>query len=291
MRMRWISVVHSTRRDSLKSSREDTYRTVKVCEVSTIRGPFYAWLVAAALTNGVLAQSTYIPPPESTSLLKDIPFVSAQVTGEGFIARFKECDQHNTCEGTALKRGCEKDRNQNSTILKFPTGVIFYDAKMGIDADGSPLSIKHAGPTDQPVTKFRYNLPGSPSLDSDAVPYIAIPLGGFDKALGIAIGDIAAVVYDGKIVYALVGDLGPKCKIGEGSIRLHEALGHRVCVSRDPKGECTKLRDTGLERDILYFIFPDSAKTIADGLTPNNVNERLAVEGPKELAALKKSHK
>ena len=37
-------------------------------------------------------------------------------------------------------------------------------------------------------------------------------------------GDMAVVIYKDKLTAAICGDVGPKKKIGEGSIRLHEAL-------------------------------------------------------------------
>ncbi len=251
---------------------------------------FGVWIVCLTFTCCAGAQSTYTPPPESATLLVGIPLSAGKAAGKQFTDRFNECDHHDTCDGSPLKHGCEKDPSQNTTLLQLPGGVIFYDAKMGVDADGSPLSVKNAGPTDQPNTSLRYPLPGSPSVNSDAVPYIVIPLGGFDKALGISLGDIAAVVFKNRLVFALVADFGPKCKIGEGSIQLHEALGHPVCTQRDSKGECTKLRDVGINKNVLYFIFPGSAKTISEGLTPENVNDRLATQGPRLLDALKGSH-
>lgn len=247
-------------------------------------------IACVTLTCCAGAQSTYTPPPESAKLLAGIPLSAGKAAGKQFTDRFSDCDHHDTCDGKPLTHGCEKDPSQNSTLLQLPGGVIFYDAKMGIDADGSPLSMKNAGPTDQPNTSFRYHLPGSPSVNSDVVPYIVIPLGGFDKALGISIGDIAAVIFKDRLVFALVADLGPKCKIGEGSIQLHEALGHPVCRLRDSTGECTKLHDVGIEKNVLYFIFPGSAKNISEGLTPKNVNDRLTTEGPKLFNALKARH-
>jgi len=203
-----------------------------------------------------LAQAAYDLPAASAELLKNVPFAAGKPIGQQLRKRFSECDQHNTCEGAALTHGCSKDKNYNTALLSLPGGVVFYHAKMGIDADGSPLSIKNAGPTDQPTTNFRYRLPNSPSVNSDAVPYIVIPQKGFEESLHVVVGDNPAVVFDGQVAYALVADLGPKCKLGEGSIALHEQLGHKVCIARDSKGECTRLHDVGLSQDVLYFIFP-----------------------------------
>jgi Fungal chitosanase of glycosyl hydrolase group 75 len=245
--------------------------------------------LATALIGGALLVQAqpYTPPAASAALLKGIPFASAQPAGDRFKSRFSECDTKDTCDGKAQKRGCSKDRNSNTALLKLPGGAIFFDGKMGVDADGSPLSRNNPGSTDQPETSFRYPAPGRPSVDSDKVPFIVIPGGGFGRAMGIQMGDIAAVVFKDRVVFALVADQGPTCKLGEGSIELHERLGHKVCIARNDAKECTKLRDVSITRDALFFVFPGSKAAIIDGLTAANVNERLSGEGPKLFEKLR----
>jgi hypothetical protein len=172
-------------------------------------------------------------------------------------------------------------------FLELRDGTIFFDAKMGVDADGSELSKIRPGATDQSETSFRYPLPNSPSLDADKIPYIVVPGSDFEKPLGIEAGDIAAVIYKDHLVYAIVGDHGPKCKIGEGSIQLHEKLGHKGCKKRDKQGDCIVAGAISIERDVLYFIFPRSRGRIIDGLTPENITGRLNSEGEKLMDALK----
>jgi len=150
---------------------------------------------------------------------------------------------------------------------------------MGLDADGSPYSQETPGQTDQPETSLRYPLAGKPSVNSDRVPFIVIPLGGFDKELNVQVGDVAAVVYGSNRVFAVVADQGPPCKIGEGSIQLHEILGHRVCKARRQNGDCTKLRNVGIERDVLYFIFPGTHNDLLPNLTPENIGARIEAIG------------
>lgn len=71
-------------------------------------------------------------------------------------------------------------------------------------------------PTVKRATPARY-------ASSRAVPYIAVPpevLG-----LGVQIGDLALVSVGGKSAAAIVADVGPRRKVGEGSIALARALG------------------------------------------------------------------
>jgi len=157
---------------------------------------------------------------------------------------------------------------------------------MGLDADGSPYSRNTPGQTDKPKTSYRYEVPGKPSVDADKVPFIVMPKGGFGEDLGLDVGDVAAVVYEGKVSYALVADRGPDCKIGEGSIELHEELGHKVCRARNAKEECTNLRNAGIGSGVLYFIFP---KSKISGLTPANAVQRIREKGEKLFTAFRPS--
>ncbi len=232
------------------------------------------------------AQAQYTPPPLSASAVEGVPWGRAVAVGSRFRVRFRECETRNTCDGRRLTYGCRRDPSRNTVILRFLDGTIFFDGKMGLDADGSPYSRNTPGRTDQPETSYRYEVRGRPSVDADKVPFIVIPLGGFAEDLGVDVGDVAAVIYEGKVSYALVADKGPKCKIGEGSIQLHEELGHRVCRARNAAGECTRLHNVGIGSGVLYFVFPRSKIT---GLTPDNAVQRIREEGERLFTALRRS--
>src|SRR5439155_18857068 len=116
------------------------------------------------------------------------------------------------------------DPSKCKAILKFPDGTIFWSSKMAIDADGPA-----AGPgrlsgsqldldSGQDDTSFHFDDTGD-ALPSETIPYIVLPLGSFRKNTGLAIGDVAPVIFKDKITAARCGDLGPADKIGEGSIR------------------------------------------------------------------------
>jgi hypothetical protein len=51
-----------------------------------------------------------------------------------------------------------------------------------------------------------------------------LPAGQYKK-LGIKLGDIAAVRYNGHVAFAIFADVGPRHKLGEGSMALASALG------------------------------------------------------------------
>jgi hypothetical protein len=58
-------------------------------------------------------------------------------------------------------------------------------------------------------------------VDSETVPFIVLPKGGFGK---VRIGDVAIARLKDRVVYGIVGDAGPATKLGEGSIALNAML-------------------------------------------------------------------
>ena len=116
-------------------------------------------------------------------------------------------------------------------------------------------------------------------LPSELVPYIVLPQSGpksgqpFDPL--VQIGDLAIIIAGDKTTAAICGDLGPHQKIGEASIRVHEALQQAnvpdPCARRSPQGFCLKARNASVDKDVLYFVFPRSALDLAD-LTLANIN-------------------
>jgi hypothetical protein len=90
-------------------------------------------------------------------------------------------------------------------------------------------------------------------LIGDADPSIVVPsfmAGDNTDAFSPGVGDYAAVIYDGKIYPAIVGDVGPSNKVGEAS--------GRICKEINPKA-------SGLSRavnsiKVSYLIFPGTAE-------------------------------
>jgi hypothetical protein len=124
------------------------------------------------------------------------------------------------------------------------TRLIFYESKMSIDADGAGDAWK-SDPWGQPETSLRYA--DGRSLNPTRLHFVVLP-GGFAKTVpGLRLGDVVAVVYRGQVAYGIYGDVGPKRKIGEGSIKLAETLG----IDADPK-------TGGAAGGVLYMVFPGS---------------------------------
>lgn len=102
-----------------------------------------------------------------------------------------------------------------------PGGLIYFRAGMQVDADGSPRA-RQIDPCGQTETSLRH--PNGAPVNAERVPYFVLP-GGSYKHLGIKLGDIAAVRYQGKVQFAVFADVGPSYKMGEGSMALAQALG------------------------------------------------------------------
>ena len=212
----------------------------------------------------------YAAPTSDTGMLRTVHFSRAQVILPELTQRFAACDAQEP-------PGCKVDPSRNTVILQFPDGTVFYDAKMAIDADGSTLSKRQEFPN-QPETALRYPTTGT-SLDSERVPYIVLPIGDLRRTASVGTGDLAAVIKDGRLAFAIVGDVGPPPKIGEGSMRLHADLGHKTCTAYDEGGNCKAFTDVSIDPPVLYFVFPNTRRLLFEGLSPDNIDGRIASVG------------
>lgn len=97
-------------------------------------------------------------------------------------------------------------------------------------------------------------------VDATKVPYIALPVD-FARTYDLHLGDLAVVVSqaNGRSAYAVYADVGPKGRIGEGSIALAKALG----MPSNP-------RHSSVAGGVTYLVFPGSALG-ADRITARNI--------------------
>ncbi|SFA73062.1 Peptidoglycan-binding (PGRP) domain of peptidoglycan hydrolases-containing protein [Amycolatopsis marina] len=118
---------------------------------------------------------------------------------------------------------------QSRTVPVCATGnAVHWRSGMTIDCDGQRTTNcnKSTDPYFQPQTSFPQS-DGKP-LIADKLPFVVVPQAtstwNHDQS-NVPGGTVVAVVYKGKVVYAVVGDRGPKDAIGEGSYALAKALG------------------------------------------------------------------
>lgn len=99
-------------------------------------------------------------------------------------------------------------------------------------------------------------------LDARRIPYIALP-GDFARRFGISLGDLAMVVNteNGRSAYAIFADVGPRGRIGEGSI----ALANKLRVPSNP-------RHDSVPNGVTYLIFPGSGESARKPITPRGID-------------------
>ncbi|KAA0930286.1 glycoside hydrolase family 75 protein [Streptomyces apricus] len=132
-------------------------------------------------------------------------------------------------------------------------GAVFWKANLDVDCDGQVTARcnRRSDPWFQAGTAFPQS-DGRP-LNSEKLPYVVVPSPGrlwryADS--GVRGGSVAAVMYEGRLRYAVVGDTGPADLIGEASYATARALG----IDPDPvKG--------GASSGVTYLVFTGSRVT------------------------------
>lgn len=235
--------------------------------------------LAIALTVG-----TYTPPVKSAPLVKGIDFERGLEVGAEFKQKFDECDAG----------PCASDKNGVKTIRRFPNGTIFYEAKLSLDTDGTRFYGDQGDEAHQDGTSL--SIDDQPT-DSNVIPFIVLPGGQFRPEMGLELGDVAMIIKDDKQIPAIVADIGPYGPpayhgevfywLGEGSIALHEGIGHHVrkLVADGPdKGKLAGVADESISDGVLYFVFPHSKP---EGLTRANALEKIRAAAIERYNALK----
>jgi|GEM_PF-1004149 len=132
----------------------------------------------------------------------------------------------------------------HTTVHQLADGALAYTGGMNIDADGAGSAWRgdRFGQNKTSLTDGNGR-----SLDPTKTPYVVLPIG-FERAHpGVKLGDIVAVQYNGKTVFAIYGDRGPTTKIGEASILTAQELG----IPASPTGG-------GVDAGVTYTVFPGS---------------------------------
>ncbi len=161
-------------------------------------------------------------------------------------------------------------------ILRLADGRLLIRAGLQIDADGSPNARIRDPRHGRLETSHRY--PGvvgqARFVDAEQAPYVC-RLMGFAERFGIALGDLVAVSYRGSVVFAIFADVGPADRLGEGSIKLAELLGHHPWDEWE-HGE-TLSTHGGISAPVVrYLVFPGEQ---VPGLSPATAAEAIARAG------------
>lgn len=151
-------------------------------------------------------------------------------------------------------------------------GAVFWTADLDVDCDGraSEQCNARADPDYQAETAA-HDSHGEP-LDAAATPYVVVPAPSDRwsyKASGLRVGhSVVAVVHGDRVVYGVIGDVGPKALLGEAS----HAMAARLGLDPNP-------RRGGAESDVLYVAFPGpdgEVKRPEDAAEVERVGKRMA---------------
>ncbi|MEU4497111.1 glycoside hydrolase family 75 protein [Streptomyces sp. NPDC023998] len=211
---------------------------------------------AAAAGSALLAAA--VQPPDAVArprlrgaAREDFAVREGTVGAAALLAEVKGCSQiskgkYRTDDG--LRRG--RARTAASVPVCKKNGAVFWKADMDIDCDGQPTT-KCNSTTDayfQSATAFQQS--DGRQLNSEKLPFIVVPSSSSIwnyRTSGIVGGTVAAVIYKNRVVYAVVGDMGPSGIIGEASYATAEALG----INPDPTYG-------GVESGVTYILFTNS---------------------------------
>jgi hypothetical protein len=162
--------------------------------------------------------------------------------------------------------------NGATFVGTFPGGQLFFESNLKLDADGSiyyeqDKTVDKQGRIHQ-LGQAGTSLPAGhgKGVDASAIPYIVLPKNSFGH-WGIQLGDLAMVLYNGRMSPAIFADHGPESELGEGSIELHRRLGNetihngKLKINQDIRGR------------VLTFVFPHSGNHKAQ---PMNAIEAVA---------------
>ncbi|MDN3024217.1 glycoside hydrolase family 75 protein [Streptomyces sp. S.PB5] len=219
-------------------------------------------LTLAAAGAALLAPTT---PPVAEPQARQEPVVrhEGDVRAADLLAMVRDC--------TPVSRGrYRSDVGRPATIPVCDTGdAVFWKADMDIDCDGRPSRRcnRRTDPLFSDATAYQQS--DGRQLDAASLPYIVVPMPSRIwnyRESDVRGGSVAAVIYQGRVQYAVVGDVGPRDIIGEASYASAEALGIRP----DPRGG-------GTDSGVTYIVFKDSqVKPIEDHDAAVATGERLA---------------
>src|SRR5579859_1511232 len=165
----------------------------------------------------------------------------------------------------------DEDSGSATVAVCQKNGAVFWKSDMDIDCDGKTTTQcnKNTDCCYQNDT-FCHDTSDNP-LDSAHLPYIVVPstssIWNYTK-YGIACGQVVAVMYNGKLTYAVMGDTGPTGIIGEGSYNLATSLG----IDPNPK-------TGGVDSGVTFLVFTGSANRanpIQDHNAANTVGQNAA---------------
>jgi hypothetical protein len=184
---------------------------------------------------------------------------------------------------------CSRDPSHVAALLKLADGAVYWESKMALDVDGAWAAWNGIpGATDQKETSMQWpdvsdKHAQAAQVNPDRFPFIVMPVAGlraltgadaktrgaeFATQTGLGMGDMGVVIYRDQWTPVFIADGGPFMKLGEGSAKVFESIGQSRCRGWDETGEhCIgavagkyPYRNFGLSRDVVFILYPGSAR-------------------------------
>ncbi|MGW5860719.1 glycoside hydrolase family 75 protein [Streptomyces sp. NPDC055239] len=200
---------------------------------------------AALIAPASLPASAF--PKESEPNHKSAQSEGSSVVQEGSVRADALLAKVGSCKQVSRGKYRADDGARADIPVCGKRGAVFWKADMDIDCDGrrSKACNRRTDPLFLNATAFQES--NGRQLSAERLPYIVVP--GASRRWnhsehGITGGSVAAVIHDGKVLYAVVGDTGPTDLIGEASYAAAKSLG----ISPDP-------RSGGTDADVTYIVF------------------------------------
>ncbi|WP_410605979.1 glycoside hydrolase family 75 protein [Amycolatopsis sp. lyj-90] len=215
---------------------------------------FSAMVVAAGLAPAATAVASTAPAA-----------IQAGPTAQQLLAKTTTCKQ--------VSNGKYKTDDETGRTIAVcdAGGAVFWKADMDIDCDGQPTARcnKNTDPWFQDGTAFPRS--DGKALIADQTPYVVVPsvssTWNFGNS-GLKGAGSCAVIYNNKVLYAVIGDTGPNDIIGEASYAAAKALG----INPDPA-------NGGVDSGVTYICFKNSkVSPIEDNGKSTSVGEGLAAK-------------
>ncbi|MEZ0077041.1 glycoside hydrolase family 75 protein [Planotetraspora sp. GP83] len=172
------------------------------------------------------------------------------VTADQLLAKVTSCSQISNGKyktdsdaGTATVPVCNK------------TGAVFWKADMDIDCDGVRTTQCNENTDCCFLPDTACHTSGGSPLNAAGLPYVVVPSSSSIwnyTTKGIGCNTVVAVIYNGKIEYAVVGDTGPTQIIGEASYKTASDLG----INPDPS-------NGGTDSGVTYIVFTGSGTKVS----------------------------
>ncbi|MFF1697891.1 glycoside hydrolase family 75 protein [Streptomyces sp. NPDC058257] len=200
---------------------------------------------AALIAPASLPASAY--PQESEPNHKPAEGEGSSAVQEGSVRADALLAKAGSCKQVSRGRYRADDGARADIPVCGKRGAVFWKADMDIDCDGRRTKAcnRRTDPLFLNATAFQES--NGRQLSAEHLPYIVVP--GASRRWnhsehGITGGSVAAVIHEGKVLYAVVGDTGPTELIGEASYAAAKSLG----ISPDP-------RSGGTDADVTYIVF------------------------------------